>query len=123
MKKIFFILLICIFSEEAFSQSSIPSEVRLYANAAGRKLKSCCSSWGGKDLSISIESWDVNSVTARITITMTTSWTGSMSGSKYWIKGKLICDVDGCNPSWTKIEDSQLLPMGCGRDCITKCLE
>jgi hypothetical protein len=124
MKSILTILLAAALITGYSQQSSpVPNEIKLYAEAAGQKIQSCCSSWGGKNLEISIESWDINSLSNRVKIILTVSWTGSMSGNRYWVKGKLNCDIDGCNPVWTKMDDSKMLPSGCGQNCIKVCLE
>jgi hypothetical protein len=103
--------------------NSVPNAVKQYAEAAGQKLINCCSSAGGRNLSADIESWEINELTSRLKIIMTVTWNGSLSGNRYWIKGKLICDPDGCNPKWEKIDDSKMFSSGCGTNCVKVCLE
>ena len=105
------------------SSQNIPKEVKQYANAAGEKLKACCSNTRGRSMSADIESWEINDITGRIKVVMNVTWYGSITGYRYWIKGKLVCDPDGCNPTWTKKEDSKGFSSGCGQNCIKGCLE
>jgi hypothetical protein len=118
-----FAFLLCLGKTMAQITQPIPNVVKQYANAAGDKLKKCCSSAGGRDQSVDIASWEVNKVTERIKIILTVSWYGSFTGTRYWIKGKLVCDLDGCNPTWEKMEDSKGFSSGCSQNCIKGCLE
>ncbi len=96
------------------------------ANQVSSKLMSCCSTWGGKQLS-SIVSWEVDrngnyqtelqERNHKLNIIVTTKWYGSISGSEYMIKGKLIVDLVTGNLEWRKITDNGSFSPGCGSDC------
>ncbi|MBL0119546.1 MAG: hypothetical protein IPP89_11315 [Saprospiraceae bacterium] len=49
---------------------------------------------------------------------MQVSWTGSMSGTHYWINGKLIYDTTNNSRKWVKISDSGGFSSGCSNGCI-----
>ena len=100
-------------------------ELQDLANSAANSLMKCCSSFGGTNIRAQIH-WDkdedgvcqtrVSKLTNRITITMTAAWNGSLTGTPYWIKGRLI--IDGSSKSWEKIQDSGGFKSGCANSCI-----
>lgn len=112
---------------ELKNDSEIRQELQDMANSAGIKLMSCCATWGGRGVRSEIH-WGkdesgvcmtrVSKLSNKITITMTVSWQGSVTGASYWIKGRLIIDDNG--KIWEKISDSKNFGTnsGCGSSCI-----
>jgi hypothetical protein len=110
---------------ELKNDPEIRPEIQDLANSAANKLKDCCSSRGGTNIKAEIH-WDkdefnvcqtrISKISNRITITMTASWNGSLTGFQYWIKGRLI--IEGNSKSWEKISDSGGFSNGCGKSCI-----
>jgi hypothetical protein len=102
-------------------------ELQDLANQAANSLMKCCSKWGGNNLSATIY-WDkdsdsvcqtrISKLTGKITITMRVSWVGGISGTSYWIKGRLIYDIENQTRSWQKISDSGGFSPGCSNGCI-----
>jgi hypothetical protein len=135
MVRKFFLSLICAISFSMFAQNctelqndpEIRQELQGMANQAASNLMNCCSSFGGNNLSATII-WDkdndglcqtrVSTLTGKITITMRVSWVGSMTGASYWIKGRLIYDLETRRRSWEKISDSGGFSPGCSKGCI-----
>lgn len=120
------ILSFCFFAITIFVKgqiNTIPNAVKQYADATGQKLMNCCSSASSRNFSIDIKNWEIKKLTARAKIIITATWNGLLSGNQYWIKEKLICNVDGCNPKWEKLDDSKGFLAGCGTNCIKNCLE
>ncbi len=103
------------------------SEIQDLANQAASNLMSCCSKWGGNNLQATVY-WDadgngtcqtrISKLTGNITITMMASWTGSISGASYWIKGRLIFNTTAKTRTWEKIADSGGFSPGCSNGCI-----
>ncbi|MDR2409639.1 MAG: hypothetical protein LBE13_16225 [Bacteroidales bacterium] len=112
---------------ELRNDSEIRQELQSLANQAANDLMKCCSKWGGNNLSATII-WDkdndglcqtrISRLTGNITITMRVSWIGSVSGSSYWIKGRLIYDTESKRRIWQKISDSGGFSPGCSNGCI-----
>lgn len=108
------------------SDPELKSDIQDVANSVAYKLMRCCSSWGGNNVRGMVE-WDecyFSKARNTYSIAMTASWTGSLSGNSYWIKGKLklIYSVSSNgNVSdrrvWEKIADSGGFSPGCGKDC------
>ncbi len=88
------------------------------ADRAGSELMRCCSSWGGNRRKSTIEKDKciVNEMTDEIRIPMTVIWYGSISGSKYWIKGILVISTTGRR--WIKESDSGGFSPNCSKNCI-----
>jgi hypothetical protein len=105
----------------------IRQELQDLANQAADDLMKCCSKWGGNSLKAEIY-WDkgedgvcqtrISKLTGKITIMMRASWTGSVSGASYWIKGRLVVDMNNQTRTWQKLSDSGGFSPGCGKDCI-----
>ena len=135
MKKHFFLLLFTVVVVALQAQngpelknSELKADIQDIADQAANDLRSCCSKWGGNDLQALIH-WDekdydenymtrLSKLTNVLNITMTVSWTGSMSGTYYWIKGKLSYNLDNGSRNWTKISDSGGFTPGCSQGCI-----
>lgn len=135
MKNVLFLVLIFLGSislkaqdcSELKNDSEIRSELQDLANTAASDLMGCCSKWGGNNLKAEIF-WDkdengdcqtrISKITGKITITMKVSWTGSVSGTYYWIKGKLVYDTENRTRTWIKISDSGGFSPGCSNGCI-----
>jgi len=49
---------------------------------------------------------------------MQVEWTGGLSGTRYWIKGKLLVNLDTGAKEWQKIADSGGFSPGCSQGCI-----
>lgn len=83
------------------------------------RLMNCCSSWGGTNVGADVDYEQVreNELTGAFTIPMTVKWQGSLTGNRYWIKGKLVVNGDGTT-SWLKIKDSGGFNPGCSQGCI-----
>jgi hypothetical protein len=102
-------------------------EIQSLANSAGNDLMKCCSKWGGNNLKATII-WDkdedglcqtrISKLTNILTITMTVSWTGAISGASYWIKGRLLFNTETGSRKWEKISDSGGFQAGCSNGCI-----
>ena len=96
------------------------------ANQVASKLMRCCSVWGGKQLSSNV-SWGVDSRgnyqtglqkrNHKLIILVTVKWYGSISGSEYMIKGRLIVDLLTGKLEWRKITDRGSFPPDCGSNC------
>ena len=93
--------------------------VMQYANSAAEKLKNCCSRWGGKNVrgDVELDVVEYSSYTHHWTIPMTAKWTGSYSGSNYYIKGILTVDQN-LRMTWKKIKDSGGFQPSCGSQCL-----
>jgi len=136
MKSFMSILVLCCFTafpvsaqdcSELKNDPEMRQELQSLANTAGSDLMKCCSKWGGNNLKATII-WDkdedglcqtrISKLTKVITITMTVSWTGSISGASYWIKGRLLFNMENSSRKWEKISDSGGFQSGCGNDCI-----
>ncbi|HMP92966.1 MAG TPA: hypothetical protein PKD90_08860 [Phnomibacter sp.] len=112
---------------ELKNDPEIRQEIQDLANSASIKLMGCCSSYGGRDVKAEVH-WDkdengvcqtrVSKLSNKLIITMTASWRGSLTGTFYWIKGRLIMGLDDKQISWEKISDSGGFPAGCGQRCI-----
>lgn len=108
------------------NKQELKNDIQEVANSVAYRLMKCCSSWGGNNVRGTVN-WDEcyeNSMRKRYSIVMTASWTGSLSGNSYWIKGKLKLtytqNSDGSwsdSRTWEKIADSGGFSAGCGRDC------
>ena len=87
--------------------------------SVAKRLMYCCSSWGGNDVYSSIDYFLIrmNPRTGDLIIPMKIGWRGSLSGSKYWIEGKLIRYVNG-RYKWIKIRDNGGFQTGCSNGCI-----
>ena len=130
--KIRFTLLILLFIGSLSSAQNLKNNYKLkidiedIADYVGSRLMRCCSSFGGNDLSTTVY-WDkdkngkyqtrINSLTNKLTITLKVTWYGSLSGRRYWIKGKAIVDPDKDSKKWIKISDSGGFPPNCGTYC------
>jgi hypothetical protein len=129
----FAMLFVTIFSVSAQDCTELQNDLEMrqelqdLANQAANDLMKCCSKWGGNNLSATII-WDKDSeglcqtrisrLTGKITITMRISWVGSVSGMSYWIKGRLLYDLETRRRSWQKISDSGGFSPGCSNGCI-----
>jgi hypothetical protein len=113
--------------DELKNDPEMKQEIQDLANSAANRLKNCCSSFGGNNISAEVH-WDkdengvcqtrISKLTKKLTITMTASWTGSLTGALYWIKGRLILDMESKSQSWEKIKDSGGFKAGCGSSCL-----
>jgi hypothetical protein len=108
--------------------SDIRQDIQDLANQAANDLRSCCSKWGGNNL-IAVIHWeekDINgdyrtrlsNLSNNLTIYITASWVGSISGTKYWIKGSLSYNLETGRRSWAKVSDSGGFSPGCSNECI-----
>jgi hypothetical protein len=106
------------------SKKSDDEVIQALADKAGRDLMSCCSSFGGSNFKTDVEFSMVqeNDDNSRRIIPLTVSWTGSMSGRRYWIRGVLQWDKTSGQlfRYWKKSEDSGGFSPGCGTGCIEK---
>jgi hypothetical protein len=109
-------------------KSSMKKDVQSYANDAAYDLNKCCSSMGGNNLTADVH-WNekdddgkyitkYNGKANLLNIAMTISWTGSITGKKFWIKGKLTVDTDTGARSWRKESDSGGFKPNCSNGCI-----
>ncbi|MBK7344659.1 MAG: hypothetical protein IPJ06_17140 [Saprospiraceae bacterium] len=108
------------------NDSEIRQELQDIAKCAS-DLMGCCSKWGGNNLNAEIH-WGaesdgtcltrISSLTQIAKVTTTVSWTGSLSGTGYWIKGRLIYDTKSGSRKWEKISDSGGFETGCSKGCI-----
>ncbi|MPS72480.1 MAG: hypothetical protein E2590_04935 [Chryseobacterium sp.] len=82
------------------------------------RLMNCCSTWGGKNVYSQVDYSDVrqNTTTGAFTVPMVVGWYGSLTGTHYWIQGKLIINSNG-SKEWLKTNDSGGFKSGCSRDC------
>lgn len=82
------------------------------------RLMNCCSTWGGKNVYSQVDYLNVrqNTTTGAFTVPMVIGWYGSLTGTHYWIQGKLIINSNGAK-EWLKINDSGGFKSGCSRDC------
>lgn len=86
--------------------------------SVANKLMNCCSSWGGKNVFSQVDYTNVrqNTTTGAFTVPMVIGWYGSLTGTQYWIQGKLVIYSNG-SKEWLKINDSGGFKSGCSRDC------
>ena len=135
MKKVFLIFSMLVWTmgvkaqdcSELKNDPDVRSEIQDLANQAASNLMSCCSKWGGNNLKAQVY-WDaddngtcqtrISKLTGNITITMLVSWTGSLSGTYYWIKGRLVFNTSSKTRSWEKLSDSGGFSPGCSNGCI-----
>jgi hypothetical protein len=108
--------------------SNIESREKLnnIAEKVAKKLMNCCTTWGGKDFSYTIN-WGidnngnyktrVNTKTHELIINMTVQWRGSISGSRYFIEGRLLINLENNELEWIKTTDSGGFVPGCGTHC------
>ena len=96
------------------------------ADQVANKLMRCCSLWSGNNLSSRVF-WGIDSdgnyqtsvhkKNNKLIIVMTVKWYGSITGSEYMIKGKLIVDLLTGKLEWRKITDKGSFSPGCGSSC------
>jgi hypothetical protein len=108
------------------NKQELKNDIQEVAGSVAYKLMRCCSSWGGNNVRGEVN-WNectFNKLRNTYSVIMTASWTGSLSGNQYWIKGKLILRYydngnGGINETrtWEKIADSGGFSPGCGKDC------
>jgi hypothetical protein len=98
--------------------SELKSDISTIGLTIANQLMKCCSSWGGTNIYSNIDFENcTKSSTGVYTIPMQVGWQGSLSGTQYWIQGKLIIDKNG-NKQWLKIKDSGGFYAGCSNNCI-----
>ena len=100
-------------------EKDLKSDIEQTGLVVANRLMNCCSSWGGNNISAQIE-WDgvrTSKLTNDFTIPMTVNWTGSISGNRYWIQGRLIVHSDG-SKEWIKVKDSGGFSAACSNNCI-----
>ncbi len=135
-------LTIAIFSSYSFGQTRLPgatssgnggegtsvnfdAEIQLKRDiddvglTIANKIMRCCSKWGGNNVYSKVDYENVrqNTTTGAFTIPVLVGWYGSLTGTHYWIKGKLVIYSDG-RKEWLKIRDSGGFNPGCSTDCI-----
>lgn len=100
------------------SDAEMISELQQVADRVAGKLMNCCSNWGGRDLkaTVDFDNTKVSKLLGEISMPMTASWVGSISGIKYWISGTLIIGKGGFE--WQKKSDSGGFPPNCGKNCV-----
>lgn len=102
-------------------ESALKSDIDDVGLSVANKLMSCCTTFGGNNLYSEVDYSNVrqNKITGAFTVPMTIGWYGSLSGTHYWIKGKLIINSNG-SKEWLKITDSNnfLSKAGCSKNCI-----
>jgi hypothetical protein len=101
------------------TEAQIKSEYQQVADRVANKLMNCCSSFGGRNVQANVDFEDVKSsqILGETTIPMLVSWSGSWSGARYWIRGKLIIRHGG-GMEWNKQNDSGGFSPGCSSGCI-----
>jgi len=132
MKKVLLLLLLFLTVGLAYSQdcdlpTDVKSDIQDLADMTASNLMSCCSSYGGRSLSATVY-YDldnngrcqtrVSKLTNSLIVTMEVQWYGSLTGTRYWIKGRLTFDLNSGRRSWQKISDSGGFPPGCSKGCI-----
>ncbi len=118
LKTVILVFLLGIVSNYSYGQSK--EKINTLANSMGKMLTDCCSDVH-RDTKVVVHEY--SSSDTRIYITMTVSWYGGVSQDFYYIKGKLTCDNDGCNVSWSKIAEKGVFIPGCARNCPFRCLD
>jgi hypothetical protein len=100
--------------------ADMKNELQQVANRVAQKLMNCCSSWGGNNLNAEVDFANVNvsKLLGEITMPVTVSWRGSLSGSNYWIRGTLIINAKSGGMEWQKQNDSGGFSPGCSKGCI-----
>ncbi len=102
------------------SKPALKQDIDNMALDVANKLMRCCSKYGGNSLQASVDypecTWSETS--SVITVPMTVQWTGSLSGNRYWIKGKLLINAETKGLTWLKISDSGGFSGGCSNGCV-----
>ena len=115
-----------LFAQNCDLNNSNRTIAEAFANQAGNDLMSCCSEMGGKNMETEVYYGNddtgkcktyVNNGTLYY-INMKVSWTGGLSGRKYWIKGILTYNILNSERKWTYISDSKGFNPGCSKNCI-----
>ena len=100
------------------SNPELKNDISTIGLTIANQLMKCCSSWGGTNIYSNIDFENCTKSSSGIyTIPMQVGWQGSLSGTQYWIQGKLIIDSNG-NKQWLKIKDSGGFYAGCSNNCI-----
>ena len=100
-------------------EAQLKKDIEDVGLAVANSLMRCCSSYGGNHVYAMVEYEKVrqNTLTGAFTIPVKVGWYGSLSGTHYWIYGKLMVNADG-SKSWLKISDSGGFSGGCSIGCI-----
>ena len=102
-------------------EQSLKEQLNDLAEDVADRFMRCCSSYGGISLWGTVDYSGVryNSVAKVYIIPMKVGWKGSITGTPYWIEGKLKIDANG-SKRWTKISDSggfKYVEGGCTAGC------
>jgi len=111
---------------EFSDKAELKSDIADVASSVAYKLMRCCSSYGGNNIQGTVN-WNecyYNKLRNTYSAVVTVSWTGSLSGTAYWVKGKLKLKYTAGNDgtvsetrAWEKIADSGGFSAGCGQSC------
>ena len=83
------------------------SQAYTYAENAALQIKNDCITFGSADtFAVEVITKRVDQEKDKFIIELKASWEGSITTINYWFIGKLICDPNGSNALWLKIEDS-----------------
>jgi hypothetical protein len=102
------------------------ADVRQTVNNAAYRLMQCCSGNGGINFESGIyrDSYQTDKDTGEWSVIMTAEWKGSITGMRYWLKGRLtvtyLATPGGAAKEWkrwTKIDDAGPFVPGCARNC------
>lgn len=98
--------------------NSLVNELSFYIDKTGTDIVNCCTLFGGPQPKIEYDMRDaiVDEVMNSITIPMTVSWVGTMSGGTYYVRGKLKVYLKHRTKSWVTLERS--MGISCSDDCI-----
>ena len=101
-------------------------KVQAIADQVGARLMNCCTIFGGQNLVTTVH-WGFdsrgqlgtryNDTKDKLIIYMTVQWSGSVSGARYSITGRLIVDVKTGHKQWIKEDDEGMFPPNCGSNC------
>lgn len=100
------------------SETTLKKQVDDIGLKAANSLMRCCSSYGGNNVyaEVDYENCRVEKETNTFFLPMKIGWYGSLTGTHYWIKGKLV--IGEQSREWLKISDSGGFNPGCSKNCI-----
>jgi hypothetical protein len=101
------------------------SIAKAYAENAGNQIKNECIKYNLgveiKDFDVTIMERKTDKTDRKYIMKIRISWEGGITGVPRWIEGKIVCDEDGNNAFWEKI-NSDCIGCACPNSKSLSCL-
>jgi hypothetical protein len=107
---------------QAPEKETIPVNIQGIAMSGGLKLSRCCT-FSQKELKTEVSDWKKMADSGKYVIEMKVSWKGGVTGKDYWIKGRLSCNLSGCDAHWISESQSEGFSNNYNSYCPLDCLE